>query len=46
MKLEEKFIMTPIETIMEEAVSAYGVIGGGIETYPVSEYVFQFHPLR
>lgn len=41
MKLEEKFIMTPIETIMEEAVGACGVIGGGIETYPVSEYVFQ-----
>lgn len=41
MILEEKFIMTPIETIMEEAVGACAVLGGGIETYPVSEYVFQ-----
>jgi hypothetical protein len=41
MKLEEKFIFTPIETIMEEAVSASASLGGGIETYPVSEYIFQ-----
>lgn len=41
MKLEEKFIYTPIETIMEEAVCACISIGDGIETYPVSEYVFQ-----
>lgn len=41
MKLEEKFILTPIESIMEEAVCACASIGGGIETYPVSEYVFQ-----
>lgn len=41
MILEEKFIMTPIETIMEEAVGACSVLGGGIETYPISEYVFQ-----
>lgn len=41
MKLEEKFIYTPIETIMEEAVCACASLGGGIETFPVSEYVFQ-----
>lgn len=41
MILEEKFILTPIETIMEEAVGACAVLGGGIETYPISEYVFQ-----
>lgn len=39
--LEEKFIHTPIETVMEEAVSACSVIVGGIESYPISEYVFQ-----
>ena len=41
MKLEEKFILTPIESIMEDAVCACISIDGGIETYPVSEYVFQ-----
>ena len=39
--LEEKFINTPIETVMEEAASACSVIVGGIESYPISEYVFQ-----
>lgn len=39
--LEEKFILTPIETIMEEAADACSMIGGGIELYPVSEYIFQ-----
>ena len=39
--LEEKFILTPIENIMEEAADACSMIGGGIELYPVSEYIFQ-----
>lgn len=39
--LEEKFILTPIETIMEEAADACSMIGAGIELYPVSEYIFQ-----
>lgn len=41
MKLEERFIYSPIENIMEEAVCACASLGGGIETYPVSEYVYQ-----
>ena len=41
MKLEERFIYTPIENIREDAVCACASLGGGIETYPVSEYIFQ-----
>lgn len=35
----EKFILTPIESVLKEAIVANYGIGRGIETYPVNEYV-------
>ena len=39
MSNHEAFIFTPITTVLEEAVSASYVIGNGIETYALSEYI-------
>ena len=35
------FILTPITTILEEAVAATSSIGDGIETYPLCDYILQ-----
>ncbi|MFR4528721.1 MAG: hypothetical protein ACLT36_03995 [Streptococcus salivarius] len=35
------FILTPITTILEEAVAATNSIGDGIETYPLCDYILQ-----
>jgi len=35
------FILTPITTILEEAVAATSSIGDGIDTYPLCDYIFQ-----
>lgn len=35
------FVHTPIETVLEEAISACEFIGDGIETYPLSDYMYQ-----
>lgn len=35
------FILTPITTILEEAVAATSSIGDGIETYPLCDYLLQ-----
>jgi len=35
------FILTPIAKILEELKAANSGIGDGIETYPLSEYIFQ-----
>ena len=39
MSNHEAVIFTPITTVLEEAVSASYVIGNGIETYALSEYI-------
>ena len=36
-----KFILSSLATILKEAVSACSSIGDGIETQPLSEYIFQ-----
>ena len=35
------FILTPITTILEEAVAVTSSIGDGIETYPLCDYILQ-----
>jgi len=35
------FILTPINTILEDAVSAIAGIGTGIDTYPLCDYIMQ-----
>jgi len=35
------FILTPIYTILSEVSAANAAVGDGIETYPLSEYIFQ-----
>lgn len=35
----KKFILTPIESVLKEAIVANYGIGSGIETYPVNEYI-------
>lgn len=41
MRKHKKFILTPITGILREVASANAVIGSGIETCPLSEYIFQ-----
>lgn len=41
MSKHDKFIFTPITTVLEEAVTASYGIGSGIETYAVSDYIMQ-----
>ena len=41
MSVHSKFILTPIETILDEASNITRGIGGGIEIYPVWEYILQ-----
>lgn len=41
MSKHDEFIFTSISTVMDEAVLASSRIGGGIETYPLSEYIMQ-----
>lgn len=41
MKTHKNFILTPISTILEEAVIATKNCGNGIETYPLYEYILQ-----
>lgn len=36
-----KFILTPMSTILEEAIQASSGIGNGIETYPLCDYIMQ-----
>ena len=36
-----KFILTPITSILKDAVSASSSIGTGIETYPLCDYIMQ-----
>lgn len=41
MREHRDFIITPVSTILEDAVSATAGVGYGIETYPISEYIMQ-----
>lgn len=41
MNRQDEFIMTPICSVIREAVTGSFGIGDGIETFPVSEYVMQ-----
>lgn len=41
MSKHEKFIMTPITSVIEEMITATSCIGRGIETYPLWDYVLQ-----
>lgn len=41
MNPHKKFILTPVSSILEEAISAMKLMGNGIETYPFSEYALQ-----
>lgn len=41
MSQHDKFILTPISKVLEEAVLAIKHIGHGIETYPLSDYLMQ-----
>lgn len=41
MSKHEKFIMTPITSIIEEMITATSCIGKGIETYPLWDYILQ-----
>lgn len=41
MSKHEKFILTPITTVIEEMKSASSNIGDGIESYPLCDYILQ-----
>jgi len=41
MKNSNDFILSPITEILKDAVSASSGIGGGIETYPLCDYIMQ-----
>lgn len=41
MSKHDKFILTPMSTILEEAIQASSGIGSGIETYPLCDYIMQ-----
>ena len=41
MSKHEKFILSPMSTILEEAVISISGIGIGIETYPLCDYIMQ-----
>jgi len=41
MDKHKDFILSPISGILSEVVAANNGIGAGIETYPLSEYIFQ-----
>jgi len=41
MSKHEKFIMTPMTSLMEDAIQACSGVGDGIETYPLGEYIMQ-----
>lgn len=41
MLTHSKFILTPISSILKDAVNALSGISCGIETYPMAEYIFQ-----
>jgi hypothetical protein len=46
MSKHKDFILSPITHILHEAASASYAIGSGIETYPLSEHIFQSAFLR
>ncbi|MET3037162.1 hypothetical protein ABXT08_13715 [Chryseobacterium sp. NRRL B-14859] len=46
MSKHKDFILTPIINILHEVVSANYAVGNGMETYPLSEHVFQSAFLR
>ncbi len=46
MSKHKDFILTPITNILHEVVSANYAIGDGMETYPLSEHIFQSAFLR
>lgn len=41
MSKHDKFILTPMSTILEEAIQASSGIGSEIETYPLCDYIMQ-----
>lgn len=41
MRKHEKFILTPITSILDEGCCAMSLIDDGLETYPLSEYLMQ-----
>ncbi len=41
MSKHKEFILTPISAILKDVVLANSGIGAGIETFPLSEYIFQ-----
>ncbi|WP_430974669.1 hypothetical protein [Sunxiuqinia rutila] len=41
MSKHKEFILTPVSTILKDVILANSGIGAGIETFPLSEYVFQ-----
>lgn len=46
MSKHKDFILTPIANILHEVVSANYAVGNGMETYPLSEHIFQSAFLR
>lgn len=41
MSKHKEFILTPISTLLKDVILANSGIGAGIETFPLSEYIFQ-----